>query len=108
LETEAELQLAKVKLKERVGKMEAEVREREARLATAELKWELQNAALASSNTELLRYKRACVCLYVYVWMGRPTHGLAPCLNSPTSPARICTYAYLPSLYRPADDPQRD
>ena len=72
---------------ERVGMMEAEVRVREARLALA-------NAALASSNTELLSYKRQCVP--VYAWMGRPTHGLAPCLTSPTSPTRSCTYTYLP------------
>jgi hypothetical protein len=70
---------------ERVGKMEAEVRERETRL-------EMAKRALASSNTELLRYKRKCVP----VWMGRPTHGLAPCLTSLTSPTLSCTYTYLP------------
>ena len=88
----AKLRVGKMKAEvrvrdERVGKMEAEVREREARLTLA-------NAALASSNTELLRYKRKCVP--VYVWMGRPTHGLSPCLTSPTLPTRSCTYTYLP------------
>jgi hypothetical protein len=51
---EAELKFTKMQLEERVGKMEA-------RLETAELKWKVENAALASSNTQLLRYKRKCV-----------------------------------------------
>ena len=86
---------------ERVGKMEAEVRVQEAevrvrdeRVGKMEARLELAKAALASSNTELLRYKRKCVP--VDVWMGRPTHGLAPCLTSLTSPTRSCVYTYLP------------
>jgi hypothetical protein len=83
---EAELKFTKMQLKERVAAKEAEVvakeaevgkmEERvaakeaelkftkmqlEARLETAELKWKVENAALASSNTQLLRYKRKCV-----------------------------------------------
>ena len=78
---------------------EAEVRERDTRLVMA-------TTALASSNTELLRYKRKCVPVCV-------------CVDGPADPrSRLLThlahfaypfmYVYLPSLYRPADDPQHD
>ena len=70
---------------ERVGKMEAEVREREARLTLA-------NAALASSNTELLRYKRKCVP--VYGWADRPT--VSP-LASPR-PLRLPVHVHIPTF----------
>lgn len=68
VEKEAELKVAKVQLRERTGKMAAEVREREAevrerdeRVARKDAEMQALNMALANANTELLRYKRACV-----------------------------------------------
>jgi len=67
----------KAQLEERVGKMEAQV-------VAAEMRWKLENAALASSNTELLRYKRACV--YMCGTVDRPTSSPLP---SPRPPVHM-------------------
>ena len=86
VEAGAELRIAQVQLKERVGKMKAEVREREAevrereaevrerdeRVAMLEARLEMVKMKLTISNTELLRFKRACVraCLCMYGRLG--------------------------------------
>ena len=71
----------------------------QARLAAAQKDWELKNQELASSNTELLRYKRACVyadVMRMYMWMDgwmdgwidRPTPLSLPS-TAPSSPRPI-------------------
>ena len=70
----------KGRLKEKDGRREAEVREREAEVREREAEVRerdtrlvMATTALASSNTELLRYKRKCVPVCMCGWAGRPT-----------------------------------
>ena len=60
---EAALKVAKVQLEERTGKMAAEVRERDERVARKSAELQALNMAFANSNTELLKYKRECACV---------------------------------------------
>ena len=75
------------RLKEKDGLREAEVRERDTRLVMA-------TTALASSNTELLRYKRKCVPVCMCGWAGRPT--VSP-LDSPC-PLRLPVHVRIPTF----------
>jgi hypothetical protein len=75
------------RLKEKDVLREAEVRERDTRLVMA-------TTALASSNTELLRYKRKCVPVCMCGWAGRPT--VSP-LDSPC-PLRLPVHVHIPTF----------
>jgi len=77
----------KGRLKEKDGRHEAEVRERDTRLVMA-------TTALASSNTEMLRYKRKCVPVCMCGWAGRPT--VSP-LDSPC-PLRLPVHVRIPTF----------
>ena len=77
----------KGRLKEKDGRHEAEVRERDTRLVMA-------TTALASSNTEMLRYKRKCVPVCMCGWAGRPT--VSP-LDSPC-PLRLPVHVRMPTF----------
>ena len=95
MEAEVRVQEAEVRVRdERVGKMEAEVRVRDERVGKMEARLELAKAALASSNTELLRYKRKCG-LWMCGWAAdRPT--VSP-LASPRS-LRLPVHVYIPTF----------
>ena len=77
----------KGRLKEKDVLREAEVRERDTQLVMA-------TTALASSNTELLRYKRKCVPVCLCGWAGRPT--VSP-LDSPC-PLRLPVHVRIPTF----------
>ena len=110
VEKEAELKVAKVQLRERTGKMAAEVREREAevrerdeRVARKDAEMQALNMALANANTELLRYKRACVRACVRACLRCERVFVAPL----ESHAALRPFPYT-RPHRPADDSQRD
>ena len=91
----------KGRLKEKDGRREAEVREREAEVREREAEVRerdtrlvMATTALASSNTELLRYKRKCVPVCMCGWAGRPT--VSP-LDSPC-PLRLPVHVRIPTF----------
>ena len=86
----------KGRLKEKDGRHEAEVRERDTRPEVRERDTRLVMAttALASSNTEMLRYKRKCVPVCMCGWAGRPT--VSP-LDSPC-PLRLPVHVRMPTF----------
>ena len=91
----------KGRLKEKDGRHEAEVREREAEVREREAEVRerdtrlvMATTALASSNTELLRYKRKCVPVCLCGWAGRPT--VSP-LDSPC-PLRLPVHVRIPTF----------
>ena len=73
---------------------EAEVREREAEVRERDTRLVMATTALASSNTELLRYKRKCVPVCLCGWAGRPT--VSP-LDSPC-PLRLPVHVRIPTF----------
>ena len=89
------------RLKEKDGRHEAEVREREAEVREREAEVRerdtrlvMATTALASSNTEMLRYKRKCVPVCMCGWAGRPT--VSP-LDSPC-PLRLPVHVRMPTF----------
>ena len=91
----------KGRLKEKDGRHEAEVREREAEVREREAEVRerdtrlvMATTALASSNTEMLRYKRKCVPVCMCGWAGRPT--VSP-LDSPC-PLRLPVHVRIPTF----------
>ena len=77
-----------------VREREAEVREREAEVRERDTRLVMATTALASSNTELLRYKRKCVPVCMCGWAGRPT--VSP-LDSPC-PLRLPVHVHIPTF----------
>ena len=77
-----------------VREREAEVREREAEVRERDTRLVMATTALASSNTELLRYKRKCVPVCLCGWAGRPT--VSP-LDSPC-PLRLPVHVRIPTF----------
>ena len=82
------------RLKEKDVLREAEVREREAEVRERDTRLVMATTALASSNTELLRYKRKCVPVCMCGWAGRPT--VSP-LDSPC-PLRLPVHVRIPTF----------
>ena len=82
------------RLKEKDVLREAEVREREAEVRERDTRLVMATTALASSNTELLRYKRKCVPVCLCGWAGRPT--VSP-LDSPC-PLRLPVHVRIPTF----------
>ena len=82
------------RLKEKDVLREAEVREREAEVRERDTRLVMAITALASSNTELLRYKRKCVPVCLCGWAGRPT--VSP-LDSPF-PLRLPVHVRIPTF----------
>ena len=87
---EAEVRVREAEVRER----EAEVREREAEVRERDTRLVMATTALASSNTELLRYKRKCVPVCMCGWAGRPT--VSP-LDSPC-PLRLPVHVRIPTF----------
>ena len=77
-----------------VREREAEVREREAEVRERDTRLVMATTALASSNTELLRYKCKCVPVCMCGWAGRPT--VSP-LDSPC-PLRLPVHVRIPTF----------
>ena len=82
------------RLKEKDMLREAEVREREAEVRERDTRLVMATTALASSNTELLRYKHKCVPVCMCGWAGRPT--VSP-LDSPC-PLRLPVHVRIPTF----------
>ena len=82
------------RLKEKDMLREAEVREREAEVRERDTRLVMATTALASSNTEMLRYKRKCVPVCMCGWAGRPT--VSP-LDSPC-PLRLPVHVRIPTF----------
>ena len=83
----------------RVGKMKAEVRVRDERVGKMEAVLGKMEAEVREREAEV---RCACVCV------DGPTDPRSRPLPHLAHFAYPFMYIYLPSLYRPADDPQRD